>query len=465
MKKRLFLLVLLLDICILSLFSSGLSPLFSLSPTFSNTMTGVNGSVDEQAAVSSYKHYAELPPLLDMGFSLSTMYMDVVGIVDLHQQLSILPDDEGYLWFQPRSGLALDNNSPRVGFVEVRYKGFLGSMGRRELKWGPGTYDLGLSDNTPYYDGIWLQYRFDQDYGAWWYQFLATDFGGIYSSTAFPISKALFAHRFGFENRVVRATVSELAMNWDRTSTFLNIIPFGVWQSTAHETSNVMIEVTGEALLGSSRLYGSFIMNDSVVFGLQERNPIGLGGLLGFEWRFFDDLSIQDQRDFGLYENTFKSTQGGLTAGFECYYTSNYLYGSTNEAGTYTALLKQFAYGGALFGDSIAYYIGFPYGPGSLLSQALVSYEGNAFKVSGVLGLLIKNGASAATLYSEMTMSEFSLANSDYHLLFSVKGSYHLSESLQLMVLLKEDWNINKSSSDFLVSVGGSFNWMPSILL
>ena len=420
MKKQTLILCLLFFVHIFPVFCTKLEPVLTVSPSFSSTLSEVVGFVSEEDAISQYTSYEKRAPLVNLGFEVSSTHLDVVTIIDFHQSLTVLPDAEGYQWFQPQANLVIDNNTPRVGYAEFRYNGFLGSFGRRMLKWGPGTYDLILSNTTPYYDGVWLQYRLEHEYGAFWYQFLATDFGSLSSTDAFPLTKTLYAHRVGFENRKFRVTFSETAMHWGDAFSVLSLIPFGVWQANTHATSNVMLGLTGEALLGPSRVYGSFVMNDAVVYGLQEHNPTSLGVLLGFEWRFSEDSPAPKNVDYGLYENTFRSTQGGLTVGMECYYTSNFLYGSTEKAGTYTAPLKQFAYGGSLYGDSIAYYLGLPYGPGSLLIQNLVAYENSAYAVSGKVGLLLKNEASAATLFTDTTMNAFAFGDLDYHVLLSV---------------------------------------------
>ncbi len=456
MKKHTILLCILVFLRLFPLFCTDLHPITSLAPTFSSSLSDVEGLVSEKDAVSHYGFYAKREPLISLGLSVTATHFDIVGIVDVHQSLVVLPDAEGYQWFQPQANLAIDNNAPRVGYVEFRYDGFLGSLGRRKLKWGPGTYDLMLSNTTPYYDGIWLQYRLDRDYGAFWYQFLATDFGTMYSSDAFPDTKTLFAHRVGFENRMFRATFCEVAMDWSNAFSVLSVVPFGVWQSGTHATSNVLLGLTGEVLLGPSRLYGSFVMNDSVVYGLEARDPSSLGSLLGFEWKLTQGSPAPRKAEYGLHENSFKSLQGGLTMGIECYYTSNYLYGSTEKAGTFTAPLKQFAYGGSLYGDSIAYYLGFPYGPGALLIQNLVSYETSSFAISGMAGLLLKNDASAATLYADSTMDTFALGNPDYHILFSVEGRYVFNSTWQIQALLEEDWNVSAAESNFYISLGAT---------
>lgn len=141
-----------------------------------------------------------------------------------------------------------------------------------------------------------------------------------------PVNKGMFAHRIGFENHFVRATVSELAMSYSATSAALTWIPFAVWQATAHESSNVLLEATCEGLYGPARMYGSFILSDSQIIGSLKKNPASFGTMGGLEWHFFDGNEVEAQQNYELKENTFRPTQGGLSAGFECYYTSNYLY-------------------------------------------------------------------------------------------------------------------------------------------
>ena len=431
----------------------------SLSAHYSNVETSITGFVDEASAVSHFKQSQGQDPLVCLGFQLTSVNLDVVGAFNLHQKLSILPDSEGFLWFQSQPSLAMDTNSPRLGYAEFRYKGFLASLGRRPLQWGPALYDFGLSSEVPFYDGLWMQYRFDQAYGAWWYQLLATDFGSIHQSDAFPLSKQLYAHRIGFENHQVRATLGELSMNWGPNS-LIGLVPFGVWPSGLHDTANVLIEATGEMLLGASRLYGSMIVNDRTLFGIGESEKLALGGMLGLDWHIFRDTSFQEKQTFTLAENTFRTLEGGLSLGFECYYTSNYLYtGKVHEA-AYTALLKQFAYGGALYGDSLAYYIGFPYGPGSLLVQTLLDYQNESLHISALLGVLAKTNASAATLQASMGMDELSLSGAAYHLLATVQAEYRVHEALQLTAHLNHDWNMHTNANQLVFGVGARLCWL-----
>ena len=444
------------------LFSAHLDPIVLLSPQYSNAETSITGFVNEAIAVSHFKHSAQQEPLVCLGFHISSVNLDVVGAFSLHQKLSILPDSQGFLWFQSQASLALDTNAPHIGYAEFRYKGFLASVGRRPLKWGPGLYDFGISSEVPFYDGAWLQYRIDQNYGAWWYQLLATDFGGMYLSDAFPLSKQLYAHRVGFENRSFRATLSELAMNWGSNS-LLGLVPFGIWPAGLHEGSNVLIEATAEILVGNSRIYGSVIMNDQVMFGLNESKPLQLGGMLGFDWNLFPGASFGDKHSFTFTENTFKPLHGGLTVGAECYYASNYLYTGAVQEGTFTALLKQFAYGGALYGDSLAYYFGFPYGPGALLAQTMINYENHGLRVSALLGVLAKNAASAQTLQGSMSLDTFSLDDSAYHLLATLEAEYHVHEAFQLTARIKKDWNIHSNSSRLLFGLGVRLRWLESL--
>lgn len=147
----------------------------------------------------------------------------------------------------------------------------------------------------------------------------------------------MFAHRIGFENHFVRATVSELAMSYSATSAALTWIPFAVWQATAHESSNVLLEATCEGLYGPARMYGSFILSDSQIIGSLKKNPASFGTMGGLEWHFFDGNEVEAQQNYELKENTFRPTQGGLSAGFECYYTSNYLYCGKDTSGSFTS--------------------------------------------------------------------------------------------------------------------------------
>lgn len=455
--------VLLVCTCTL-LFSVRLDPLVSLNPQYSNAETSIAGFVNEAIAVSHFKRSAAQEPLVSLGFHISSVNLDVVGAFNLHQKLSILPDSLGYLWFQNQASLAWDNNAPHLGYAEFRYKGFLASLGRRPLKWGPAMYDWGISSEVPYYDGLWIQYRIDQQYGAWWYQLMAADFGSIYKSTAFPLSKQMYAHRIGFENQAFRATLSEIAMRWGSGS-LLGLVPFVLWPSGLYDQSNLLLEATAEARLGTLRIYGSMVMSDQTLFGLSdEATPAG-GVMLGLDWHLFSHPSPMNRTSFTLAENTFKTLQGGLSLGLECYYTSNYLYTSDVQEGTFTAPLKQFAYGGALYGDSLAYYFGFPYGPGAFLVQTMIAYENERLSIRALLGVLAKNSASAQTLRGDMNLDAFSLEGAALHLLATLKAEYRVSKAFQLTTQIREDLNIQTGRSELLLGVGARLHWLTAASL
>ena len=120
------------------LFSARIQPLVSLSAHYSNAQTSITGFVDEPTAVSHFRQSAGKDPLVCLGFQLTSVNLDVVGAINLHQKLSILPDAQGFLWFQSQASLAMDTNSPPLGYAEFRYKGFLASLGKTtEMGAGP----------------------------------------------------------------------------------------------------------------------------------------------------------------------------------------------------------------------------------------------------------------------------------------------------------------------------------------
>lgn len=101
--------------------------------------------------------YNERPSLLSFGFDMDTEYVDIVGLIEIREDVGNFLTKTSYSnipYLGNTISAVTDMNFPRVGFVEVELGGFYGSIGRRQIKWGPATYDLAISDSAPYMASI-----------------------------------------------------------------------------------------------------------------------------------------------------------------------------------------------------------------------------------------------------------------------------------------------------------------------
>ena len=99
---------------------------------------------------------------LDLGFEAKLGNFLLVTRMDLMQDVLVnLQNPASLSTNLPFIGNLIDLTLPRLGFVEWESEGgnFFISLGRRLIKWGPGTYDLTLSDSQPYLDNIWTEFK------------------------------------------------------------------------------------------------------------------------------------------------------------------------------------------------------------------------------------------------------------------------------------------------------------------
>ena len=98
---------------------------------------------------------------LDLGLEAHLDNFLLVTRMDIMQDVLVnLRDPASLSTNIPFIGNLIDLSLPRLGFIEWSSEGgnFFISLGRRLIKWGPGTYDMTISDSQPYLDNIWTEF-------------------------------------------------------------------------------------------------------------------------------------------------------------------------------------------------------------------------------------------------------------------------------------------------------------------
>ena len=89
---------------------------------------------------------------LDLGLEAHLDNFLLVTRMDIMQDVLVnLRDPASLSTNIPFIGNLIDLSLPRLGFIEWSSEGgnFFISLGRRLIKWGPGTYDMTISDSQP----------------------------------------------------------------------------------------------------------------------------------------------------------------------------------------------------------------------------------------------------------------------------------------------------------------------------
>ena len=131
---------------------------------WNNSGTGegaVNANWWESKQDYFYRAFSK-PGFLDIGFVVDTDKVGMVFLLDIRQDTFQHFKDNGRILANiPFVGAMIDLNFPRVGYVDYTSSDerFYASVGRRQIKWGPSTYDMAISDSQPYLDNFYLSYN------------------------------------------------------------------------------------------------------------------------------------------------------------------------------------------------------------------------------------------------------------------------------------------------------------------
>ena len=420
---------------------------------------------------------------LDLGFEAHLGNFLLVTRMDLMQDVLVnLQNPASLSTNLPFIGNLIDLTLPRLGFVEWESEGgnFFISLGRRLIKWGPGTYDLTLSDSQPYLDNIWTEFKLPLA-NDWNFDFnyiiISPKMWMDYNDGKInDVQKTIFAHKWSFYNNNFRITIGELNNIYGKDPNFLDASPLIIWHdSNQDDYSNVFLHLILEGKVGPVRAFGGFAMDDfDLPHETGSAKPMAMGFSAGVEYHVFDGEGIGDakfdRRDYTLREETFK-VENGLNVGAEWYHLSPLMYNRrediANGAGKFT-IPFQFV---SLVGEDYvyyndAYYLGFKYGPDSSLFRFYAEYTDAPIEaklsveylVRGQYGIESKYGDRSA-IDSHFGGSLLALAgNKTSVLLIDADFAYYLQEAFKVNAGIEWQQDLTHSKSAYKLTIGASIN-------
>lgn len=319
-----------------------------------------------------------------------------------------------------------DAQYPQVAFLEYSSDKFLFSIGRRKLDSAPGEYSFMLSSEAqPNLDSIvfgtsYREGKFSLDYYFYAISGSNSTLTGYGKETT--LMKNFFIHKVGVGNDVFRFALSEMNCVYGAAPGIYDFTPFVLWHNLYQEEhSNVMIELSLEGKVGPVRLWGLYAQDDiylnfgGITEGGFNNKPSGLGFGLGFDWILLDGDGYREARkdseSYALREKNLSSSSGIHIKG-EFYWATNYLYnrrdsykidgtselGFVNDSlGKLTLPYRFYSSNGGITDKKDAFFLGFPYGPGSILYRLSLEGEGKRIKYGASASLLLRGDATIDT--------------------------------------------------------------------
>ncbi|MCI7607294.1 MAG: hypothetical protein MSS69_11150 [Spirochaetales bacterium] len=419
---------------------------------------------------------------LDLGFEARLDNFLLVTRMDIMQDVLVnLQDPSSLSTNLPFVGNLIDLSLPRLGFVEWTSENgnFFISLGRRLIKWGPGTYDLTIADSQPYLDNIWTEFRLPLK-NDWNFNFnyiiispkMWMDYNKVGDNH--DVQKTIFAHKWSFYNNNFRITIAELNNIYGKDPNFLDASPLIIWHdSNQDDYSNVFLHLILEGKVGPVRAFGGFAMDDfDLPHEKHSAKPMAMGFSAGIEYHVFDGEEIGDakfdRRDYTLKEDTFK-VENGLNIGAEWYYLTPLMYNRNTEhngAGKFTIPFQFVSLAGSgyvYYND--AYYLGFKYGPDSNLFRFYAEYTDAPFEASlaieyltrGQYGIESKYGDREA-IDSHMDSLVALAGNKTSVLIIDADFRYYLQEAFKLDAGLEWQQDITHNKSAYKITLGASIN-------
>ncbi|OAA31343.1 hypothetical protein AT15_07550 [Kosmotoga arenicorallina S304] len=358
----------------LTVIYAGISPAFSL-----NNYESVDGSYEPN--LYDLLRYYSLPALGKAGFQISNEHLEAAMFIEARQDFSafLLGRDFSNLPLSVGSWAPFfDANYPRVGYIQWGSSSVLISAGRRKLKWGPATYDIGLSSVPPYFDHLWLQFSDETFFGSFDYNFFAISA----DRSVYGDPKTLLGHKWAFSSDAFRLSFAEENLIYGVYPDLQDIGPFIIYHHSYQTHSNVMFFVTAEMLLKSFRIYGEFGLDEFRLNTEGENSrPTAFGWLAGVEWSSSEIWNkVRNKEyfdDFTLFERGL-STPSAVKLRYEYYHTTPYLYNRDADIGKFTYPFRLNVMWLNMWPD-IDFFFGFPYGPD--VSLHLLSYQWNKEKI------------------------------------------------------------------------------------
>lgn len=467
-KKRVVSVILLLVFSLLVL-SAKITPFLQLSPFYFVDSTPLlydkwpSGGDDGFRAMLNNKtiegssetiqdtilRFDNRPELLAAGFEIETESILFAIKIDIREELS------NFIRFTPSSNIPFLGNTkyavtnaqyPQVAFIEYVKPYFFASVGRRKLDMGPGKYSFMLSKEAqPNIDSVVLGATYREGGFSLDYSFYAI--GGSNSTinghgNETEKMKTFFIHKVSASNDMFIFGLSEMNCVYGAFPGIYDMTPFVLWHNLYQEEhSNVMIEVSMEGKIGPMRLWAQYAQDDLYFKGEGGFNnkPTGIGMGAGFDWKILEGEEFLSQGrkndEYALSEDNLKD-EGGVHLSGEFYWATNYLYNRRESYGgkfindRYGKLTLPYrfysSYGG--YTDKVdAYYLGFPYGPGSILFSLSLEMENKIIEGVVNASLLMRGDDNIDTVIDSSTYDTWLWLKGDVKRVWSIGCDLRLS--------------------------------------
>jgi len=374
--KRFFV-MLLLSLIFTSVFSE-VNFDFSLSPGIVLKNYETNKMPEYVVELETFDY---LPPFFEITYTASSGNNDL-----FYLSIPILPDASVY--YLENNGLHnlpirkdftpfVDSDIPYEVFYEISSEPFDFSIGRRKLKWGEGSYSLGINHRIPYMDHLLFSLNWDTSVGDFGYEYLLT----IPGPNASDRNKTFVARKLSFEFSPVMFEMGEITLLYDFTPNFVDLNPFLVYHNVYESSSNDAGYLSSTIDLKNYTLYSEFLLDQYQLSTESQRSP---------------------PNAYGFMVGGRKKGQK-IDYGAEFYKTSTWLYnkGEDNKDFTYPVwknlLLAQ--------DKTIDYFLGFPYGPDVELFKFFL--EGEHFGID--YERLVQGSVTIDTPYNEEEWQKYSV--------------------------------------------------------
>ena len=429
------------------------------------------------------------PSFLDFGFEAYNDNFNLVTRWDIMQDILVnLLEPSSLKTNIPFVGCLLDLTLPRVGFVEytTNDNSFYTSLGRRLIKWGPGSYDVQIDASQPYLDNLWVSYttnitkkstwKFNYNYvlvsPKFWMDY-KDDYNDIYELPK-TVEKTILGHKFNFYNDYVRLSFGELANVYDKTPSLFDLSPLVIWHDGNQDDNvNVALYLSAEGKVGPVRMFGTFNMDDfDLPHETHSNKPQAMGFSAGIEYHVFDGNPIVSDKfkreDYVLKEATLKQ-DNGLNIGFEWYFVSPMMYNrrEAERNGKFTIPFQFISLvGDGYVWDYDAFYLGFKYGPNARLFKLYAEYKDSPFEANFIAEVLTRGEYSIESSYGDRDQLDemgvidmMKLAGKQTTtLILQADFAYYLEESLKLKTSLEFQQDFTHKKNAFAFSIGFSCN-------
>ncbi len=449
-------------------------------------------------------HAFEKPSFLDLGFVVDTDHFGIVFALDLRQDtLQNFNNDGSNKTNIPFVGALIELNFPQVGYIDYTSDNgeLYASIGRRQMKWGPATYGMAISDSQPFLDNVYAEINAPMKNGwNFWYSFTGIAYkffldydynmktgttsteGSVdphshtFSYFSLDAMKSTFAHKFGFENSNFRIYLAELNNIYGKNASLLDFTPCGVWHNNYQDDfSNVMLDLAIEGKVGPVRAFGTFTMDDfdlpHEASGDQKFNsskPAAMGFSAGIELNLLDGEEVVSDKfnpsDYAFREDTFKKTTG-LNIGYEVYYCSKFMYNRKCDSGKFMVPYQFISFAGSGYAfDATAYYLGYKYGPDTLLHRVYVEYTDNPIEAYASVELLKRGNYGINSTYEKGYFNANLETPYDITgpattvLMIEAGAAYHLQAGFKANAEIGFTKDLTHGTQAFQATVGASIN-------